>query len=279
MYNKLANATFRIECGRSSGSGFSFNDEKTILTNHHVIESHIASGASIAIFAVTEDGVRLRTKLRSYSPKNKYDFAILELLDILPPTRHILKPLEQADYTRGRKILFAGFPHGIHDLLVHEAIISGPKEEYAFYIDGSVNGGNSGGPIVDEETGCVIGIVTQKRFLGAASLHELGKPISDLSTHCEKIASQGSVGIMGVDFGQFARLTANGLGAISEALEANSNTGIGIGFKIRFASQSLLNANITETDSPNFNNVSRNSPCPCGSGKRFKSCCGSLDKL
>jgi hypothetical protein len=95
---------------------------------------------------------------------------VLELVEPLPDGRIILHPEEPCQIPRGRKILFAGFPHGIHDLLVHEAIISGSSSNHAFYIDGSVNGGNSGGPIVDFETGNVIGIVTQRRFLGGDSL-------------------------------------------------------------------------------------------------------------
>lgn len=202
MYQNLANATFKIECHVCSGSGFSFRDNKTILTNHHVIENHLSSGNHI--FAVTESGQKLRVTLKNYSHKSKYDFAVLELVDPLPDDRVILHPEEPCQIPRGRKILFAGFPHGIHDLLVHGAIISGPSSNHAFYIDGSVNGGNSGGPIVDGETGNVIGIVTQRRFLGGDSLQALGRPIAELSSHCQAIANNGFVNIMGVDFGQFA---------------------------------------------------------------------------
>ncbi|UPW18846.1 trypsin-like peptidase domain-containing protein [Agarivorans sp. TSD2052] len=273
MYQNLANATFRIECHGSSGSGFSFRDDKTILTNHHVIENHISSGNPI--FAVTESGQKLRVTLKNYSHKSKYDFAVLELVEPLPDGRIILHPEEPCQIPRGRKILFAGFPHGIHDLLVHEAIISGPSNSHAFYIDGSVNGGNSGGPIVDCETGSVIGIVTQRRFLGGDSLQALGQPIAELSSHCQAIANNGSVNIMGVDFGQFANLIANGLGAITSVLEANANTGIGIGFKIDFANQECINPTKNNTV-PTLTGVARNAQCPCGSGKRYKECCGKL---
>lgn len=273
MYQSLANATFRIECHGSSGSGFSFRDEKTILTNHHVIENHLSNGQPI--FAVTEAGQRLKVTLKNYSHKTKYDFAVLELVDPLPDDRVILQPEEPCMISRGRKILFAGFPHGIHDLLVHVAIISGPSNDHAFYIDGSVNGGNSGGPIIDCETGNVIGIVTQRRFLGGDSLQALGQPIAELSSHCQAIANSGSVNIMGVDFGQFANLIANGLGAITNVLEANANTGIGIGFKIDFANQECINPTQNNA-APALAGVSRNAKCPCGSGKRYKECCGKL---
>ncbi|PSV29316.1 trypsin-like peptidase domain-containing protein [Photobacterium sp. GB-72] len=269
-HQDLANATFRIESGNSSGSGFSFRNEKTVVTNHHVIEQHISSG--VQIYAITEKNIRLRAKLISYSHKKEHDFAILELEDELPNGRIVLQPDESEDITRGKRILFAGFPHGIHDLLIHEAIISGPTQAHGFYIDGSVNGGNSGGPIVDSSSGLVVGIVTQRRFLGGGSLNSLRPPIAELTAHCQEIA-QGSVSIMGIDFGRLAQLIANGLSAITDALESNANSGIGIGFKIKFANEEVLNP-VKKQSIGSF--VPRNSPCPCESGKKFKDCCGKI---
>jgi S1-C subfamily serine protease len=238
MHQQLANATFRIECGRSSGSGFSFRKNDIVVTNHHVIEPSLLSGQPI--YAFTEDGTRLSTNLLSYSDKSLHDFAILQITNQIPQNRNVLQPKLAADVVRGTRILFSGFPHGIHDLLVHEAIISGPVQQHAFYIDGSVNGGNSGGPIVDATTGELIGIVTQRRFLGAQSLQSLGQQVSQLVRQCAGMANGGSVHIMGIDFGQFANMMAQGLGAISQVIEANANAGIGIGFKVEFANQECV---------------------------------------
>jgi len=80
---------------------------------------------------------------------------------------------------------------------------------------------------------------------------------------------------MGVDFGRFANLIANGLGAITNVLEANANTGIGIGFKIDFANQECINPT-QKNAAQSLVDVSRNTQCPCGSGKRYKECCGKL---
>jgi hypothetical protein len=171
--------------------------------------------------------------LLSHSDKTQYDFAILELQDPLPVNRNVLQPNLAAKANRGSELLFAGFPHGIHDLLVHEAIVSGPVQQHAFYIDGSVNGGNSGGPIVNK-AGELVGIVTQRRFLGGQSLQNLGQQVAQLANQCAGIANRGSVQIMGIDFGQFANMMAQGLGAMSQVIEANANSGIGIGFKIEF---------------------------------------------
>jgi len=232
MHQDLANSTFRIQCGASSGSGFSYRKDSIVVTNHHVIEPNLVSGQNIV--AITENGIQINAKLLAYSDKTKYDFAILELQDVLPANRIVLEPELSALYDRGEEIIFAGFPHGIHDLLVNEAIVSGPVKQHAFYIDGSVNGGNSGGPIISKSNGKIIGIVTQRRFLGGQHIQALGQQVAQLSNHCAGIAKQGSVQIMGIDFGSFANMMAQGLAAMSQVIEANANSGIGIGFQIQF---------------------------------------------
>jgi hypothetical protein len=134
---------------------------------------------------------------------------------------------------RGTGTVFAGFPHGIPHLLVHTAIVSGSINDDVFYIDGSVNGGNSGGPMIDESDGAVIGIVTQRRFLGSQDLKQMSRTAGDLRSHCLQITQRGGgVRLMGVDFTAFSRLMAEAMLLISDTLEANANTGIGIGFSI-----------------------------------------------
>lgn len=231
MHRGLADSTFRIQCGVSSGSGFSYRNNNIVVTNHHVIEPNLLNDQPI--IAITENGIQLSATVLSHSDKTQYDFAILELQDPLPSNRNVLQPNLTTETTRGTELLFSGFPHGIHDLLVHEAIVSGPVQQHAFYIDGSVNGGNSGGPIVNK-AGELVGIVTQRRFLGGQSLQTLGQQVAQLANQCSGMANRGSVQIMGIDFGQFANMMAQGLGAMSQVIEANANSGIGIGFKIQF---------------------------------------------
>ena len=96
---------------------------------------------------------------------------MFEINGDVPTDRVALRPADDADkIERGRQVLFGGFPHGLEELLVQHAGISGPAaRDKGFYIDGSVNGGNSGGPIVDPRGGGVIGVVTQRRPGGPAS--------------------------------------------------------------------------------------------------------------
>ena len=99
MHQDLANSTFRIQCGVSSGSGFSYRKDNIVITNHHVIEPHLINGQQIV--AITEHGAQLNTRLVTYSDKSQYDFAILELQDALPSNRSVLKSELSASYSRG----------------------------------------------------------------------------------------------------------------------------------------------------------------------------------
>ncbi|WP_353224363.1 S1 family peptidase [Salinisphaera hydrothermalis] len=235
MHQLIADATFRIECGNSSGSGFSFIETSVVVTNNRVIAPFHSDRQPIE--AITEDGQRVGMELLGHSPENQFDFAILRASSALPDSRHVLKPKPQNLTARGTKVVFSGFPHGIHDLLTHEAIISGPVAAHAFYVDGSVNGGNSGGPVVDANTGEVVGIITQRRFLGGTELNGLRQQVQQLLRHCQGIANRGSVQIMGIDFGSFAQMMGQGFSVMDQLLQTNANSGIGIGFRIEHVEQ------------------------------------------
>lgn len=235
MHQNTADATWRIECGNGSGSGFSFRHSTVVVTNYHVIKPNHIGGTPIA--AVTETGHSMPATLLSHSPENQFDYAVLRLEEQLPNGRTVLIPNAQNNVPRGTNVIFAGFPHGIPDLLVHEAIVSGPASPLGFYIDGSVNGGNSGGPIVTKDSGEVIGIVTQRRFLGAIQLNNLRQQVTQLAQHCQNAAGQGSVVIMGINFGAFAQMMAQAFMILDQILQANANSGIGIGFRIEQVNQ------------------------------------------
>jgi len=87
---------------------------------------------------------------------------------------------------------------------------------------------------VDKENQNVIGIVTQRRFLGASNLQNISSQIEQVSRYCHQISNRGSVFISGIDFGQFAQLMADSLLIGNKVIKANANSGIGIGFNIKF---------------------------------------------
>jgi len=239
-----ANATLRIECGSSAGSGFHFLRPSIVVTNYHVIAS-AGSRAGSKIRAITENGETLLLNLVDSSPVDEHDYAILQTDSELPTERTTLLPKTMATLERGVPLLFSGFPHGIPHLLVQSASIAGLLKEGVFYMDGSVNGGNSGGPIVDPSDERVVGIVTQRRFLGAQDVDELSKRADRLRSYCQDIAGRGSAQIMGIDFGEFAQMMAEAMVLICRVLDANANTGIGIGYSIEFVSTRCAQLGIT----------------------------------
>jgi S1-C subfamily serine protease len=227
-----ANATLRIECGSSAGSGFHFLRPNIVVTNYHVIAS--ASSRVRKIRAITEKGEALSLKVVDFSPVDEHDYAILEADGDLPAKRAALLPNTTTSLERGVPLVFSGFPHGIPHLLVQSAAIAGVVEEGVFYLDGSVNGGNSGGPIVCRSDGKVVGIVTQRRFPGGQEMAELANRADQLRSYCQAMTQRASVVIAGVDFGSFAQMMAEAMLLIRRVLDANANTGIGIGYSIEF---------------------------------------------
>jgi len=235
-FEDVGKATLKIECGNSRGSGFQFIKQNIVVTNFHVIKPHMEQNARI--LAKTELGNQTTLELLAYSPEKELDYAILKMEGELEEERVALKP-NLITPNRGMRVCFSGFPHGIDDLLVQVAHVSGPFDKLGFYIDGSVNGGNSGGPIVDISDMRIIGIVTQRRFLTPIDLDRVNRNLEEIYGHFQRMGGMAGVVISGVDFGQFAQLMSSAFSVFRVILEANANTGIGIGYKIEFVTQRL----------------------------------------
>ncbi len=221
----------QIRCGDSRGSGFHLFRTDLVVTNHHVVGP--MAQVRNAVSARTEKGAEMALEYVAHSDPAEHDYAIYRLMNDAPGDRIALVPAGDAVRPRGCKVLFAGFPHGVEDLLAQQATVAGPLENGGFYMDGSINGGNSGGPILDLETGEVVGIVTQRRFLFAPELAQMAKQARELEDYCNGIAKQGSVVLMGMDFSQVIRMIAASNQLIRRVIEVNANSGIGIGYSIR----------------------------------------------
>lgn len=234
MHQHIANATFQVIAGDSSGSGFSFIREDLVVTNYHVIESCFnleTRSQTHSIILKTEANEQIAAGIVYFDHGN--DFVIMKLLSALPTGRVVLQPSVGFSPTRGKKIIFAGYPHGIPQLLTNEGIISAPMEHGRFAIDGMVNGGNSGGPIIDPDSGEAVGIVTQRRYMMGDQAEAFGQEIQQLRQYLASVRQQSSVAIMGVDFGQMADMFGRSLQIVSDMMSQNANSGIGIGFSMQ----------------------------------------------
>ena len=78
------------------------------------------------------------------------------------------KPLEflPSKYVKiGNEVCFFGYPFGKENLSLHKGIVSSIYKKngvIVYQIDGNINNGNSGGPLIDVKTGKIIGIISRK---------------------------------------------------------------------------------------------------------------------
>ncbi len=231
--DELAQATVRIalENGVGMGSGFHFIKPDIIVSNAHVAVPLITTNTPM--FAHAETGQRWPLSLSASSPPEEFDYAIMTATGANFDSRRALTPDATPIATRGRKILYAGYPHGIDPLLVISSEITSPLLGSSFCFAGMIHGGNSGGPIVDSESLAAIGVVTKRRFLGDPEMQQIDNQMKQLQTYLQGIQAQGSVKLMGVDFGQFALEISKIVSITNELIRRNSTTGIGVGYPIQ----------------------------------------------
>jgi hypothetical protein len=231
--DELAKATVRIvhENGVGLGSGFHFIQPNIIVSNAHVVEPLIAGSG--ALYAEAETGERWTLSMTANSPPSEFDYAIMNADGPKLDQRRVLKPDDAEINSRGTKLLYAGYPHGIDPLLVGSSEVTSPLKDKFFCIDAMIHGGNSGGPVVDNESLSVVGIVTARRFLGDPQMQQIDTEMAQLQTYLEQIRQRGSVVLMGVDFGQFALAMSRIASFTNVVIRQNSTTGIGLAHSIK----------------------------------------------
>jgi len=223
-FEEVANSTVKVQCGDDFGSGFHLFRKDIVVTNHHVVED------GDAIFVKSEHGTFQPANLITHSPKTEKDFAILQLVDDLPEPRTVLQPLAKSP-ERGTELIFAGYPHGesLDDLLVRHGRVAAPYT-FGFYIDGSVNGGDSGGPTVDLQSGQVLGVVTYRRFFNQDELRAAAETGRQLAPHAAR--SRGLTTFNDIDLMAVVAFLAQGVHWVAQSIEANSSLGIGMAIGI-----------------------------------------------
>jgi hypothetical protein len=226
--DSLANSTVRIAIanGTGAGTGFHFLKPEIIVSNAHVVEHLITSGTPMS--AIAEDGRAWQLKVLAFSKPDEHDYAIMSATGPKFDGREYLSP-DTSEIPRGRPLLYAGYPHGLDPLLVFHSEVGAPLKGREFYFDGMIHGGNSGGPITDESGKSLLGIVTARRFLGDPEMKAVDKEMSDLVAYLNRISGQGSVSIMGVNFGEFAAALSKIALLTNDLIRKNSTTGIGVG--------------------------------------------------
>lgn len=239
VFDGITEATVRIAYdGFPDSTGFRFVDDELIITNAHVLEPTIKY--DLTPTAVTTTGTDIELELLDYSPEPEsggHDYAILEAKDPFPSECSVLQP-DSDTPTRGDEVCFAGFPFEATDILVHTALVSGPHE-YGFHLDGTINSGNSGGPIVNRESGDVVGMATQRKFAQARELTAISDDLYQVEKQLKEIESVRNTKISGIEIEDMAIDCVEMVQDAIEILNENANSGIGIGYDIKYVLDAL----------------------------------------
>lgn len=135
----------------------------------------------------------------------------------------------------GQKVCIFGYPLGKENLSMNKGTISSIYERCGvkvFQIDGIVNNGNSGGPLIDAKTGKVIGIVTRKEG-GLNKMFEQLKEAIERNIEIAHNASQsGDVIVCGISHTEAIEKTFITIRGLIDQIERSANVGIGYAFSV-----------------------------------------------
>jgi S1-C subfamily serine protease len=149
----LENDTFSprslIQTPTGTGTGFTYKEPNFIITNAHVVEGAFS-------IKVDDEDVEI------VGTDTKHDIAVLKTKTSKPPLTKCSNPPKI-----GQQILVIGNPFGFEKSIT-KGIVSGNKRTLQsnqpllnlIQVDAAINPGNSGGPLLDAQTGCVLGVNT-----------------------------------------------------------------------------------------------------------------------
>ena len=169
-------------------------------------------------------------RLVTGSDRNSYDFAVLRIPETIRSNDFQFTLRSPTTKKIGEPVALIGFPLEHLNLTCHAGIIS------SFYrsgvaeivqVDASVNAGNSGGPLIDPETGDVLGIVTRKGTGLTKLFNELRQSLNNNIQQLKAGAGGISMTIGGIDPIQAAVVSQHQMLAVLDEIERQANVGIG----------------------------------------------------
>ena len=153
--------------GTSAGSGFFVTNKGHIITNYHVVQNR----KNIKFLFNNEE-----VSAKLVSSDQQLDLALLKAKI---KNKSFIKFSNQSP-KKTQSILVAGFPHAkavSDDLIITGGIINSLKglgnNTSMLQIDANINRGNSGGPIVDKNTGNLVAVATMKLIGKDASIDNM----------------------------------------------------------------------------------------------------------
>jgi len=231
------------------GSGSAILVEGGLVTNSHNIRS-CEFDVILIRFADTNGNLSRRAirllqedcykAIAAESVENDKDYVYLSLSEPEFNGRHVFEFVESSTLSVGEQVVFLGFPFRIRHLTSHIGYVSSIHEDNGvevIQIDGSVNSGNSGGPLLDLKTGKVAGIVTRAETgLLKEQFDKLMEMLREHTIALEKNAEA----IITYDADSDAKLTRAIKGypyaikQIAKQITRSANVGIGFAFSAKY---------------------------------------------
>lgn len=229
------------------GFGSAFLVDGGLVTNSHVIRSPNLD-AIVLRFADTDPGdpasyIRLLPEtcfsfIAAESPTSEKDYVYLKLSEPEFDGRHIFEFTDSSTLSIGERIVFLGFPFGMPQLTSHIGYISSIHEKNGVeivQIDGSVNGGNSGGPLLDLKTGEVAGIITRAvTGMIEEQFNQLIKALKNNQAVLEAVTRTGGMKIKGIDPLRAISASQAAMEQIAWNLHRSANVGIGYAYSAKY---------------------------------------------
>lgn len=234
------------------GNGSAFLIQDGLVTNSHVIRPPGNYDAVVIRFEDTNQSIRftqrdLQQAILAESPESEKDYVFIGIDEPELDGRHRFEFGDLSDVSIGEQVLFLGFPFGMPQLTAHMGYISSIHEQQGktiIQIDGSVNGGNSGGPLISLATGNVVGIITRAvTGIIEQEFNNLIATLCDNQRQLDHLAQSGMViNFGGLDPIQGFRSSQAAMEQIARNLKRSANVGIGYGFSTDDIRDQLRNA-------------------------------------
>jgi len=235
------------------GSGSAFLVDGGLVTNSHNLrritfdtlvirfESDINNNYSNEIRLSSQHCIE---SIAAESPENEKDFVYIILSEPECNGRHIFEFSDSSSLIVGEQIVFMGYPFSSPHLTSHIGYVSSLHKSNGveiIQIDGSVNSGNSGGPLIDLKTGKVAGIVTRAETgLLKEQFNQLLQALKNNHEILKHQQSFAKISIAGIDPIQAMKASQASMEQIVTQLRRSANVGIGFAFSAKYVKEDIV---------------------------------------
>lgn len=213
-------------------NGTAFITEHGIISNSHVL---LEPEYETAVFHFDDQEIEpirilkedLIGRVIAKSPALHDDFVLVEFKEPELDGKYRFTLGSIDNLAVGDEVIFHGYPFNMTYLTSHHGYVSSIHKRdmrQIIQIDGSVNGGNSGGPLLEAKNGEVVGIVT--RAVTGYIETEFNNLITQLNKNIQSLESNGRVFPNG-SYGANQKETHTAMRQIAINLKRSVNVGIG----------------------------------------------------